>query len=441
MTTNNRQWLKAGSYSTLGFLSQLGFAFVGFLLLVRMMPEHTFGVWVLFLTLTVFADMARTGLVQNAVVKFALEHPADAGRIFATGFWIYTAAGMALGVLQWVGIGWLARIWSAPELVALVGWYFPWALVHGTARYLDFVHTAHNDFKGIFWSKTLYGAAFLLGIVWMWWQGDASLTALAAWQVVAGVPSVLLYVGYRTDYLVWGRYSAHWGRRIFDFGKYVLGTNISSMLFNKMDIMMIGYYLNPAAVAVYNVATRITNYMEVPLSGLSQVVYPRIAMANNTGNPTAVADLYEKSIGLLVAILLPMGLGVWLLADWVVLLVAGKAYLAATPLLQILVLAVMMKPWGRLFGITLDAIGRPRLNFALLALSLLANVVLNALLIPRWGLHGAAAATSASIGLLVVSGQVLMAGILPVQQRRIWQFAWKAYTQPRQLLGAQEKHK
>jgi O-antigen/teichoic acid export membrane protein len=208
-----------------------------------------------------------------------------------------------------------------------------------------------------------------------------------------------------------------------------------------MDIMMIGYYLNPAAVAVYNVATRITNYMEVPMSGLSQAVYPRIAMANNTGSRTAVADLYEKSIGLLLAILLPMGLGVWLLADWVVLLVAGKAYLAAAPLLQILVLAVMMKPWGRLFGITLDAIGRPRLNFALLALSLVANVVLNALLIPRWGLHGAAAATSASIGLLVVSGQVLMASILPVQQRRIWQYAFKTYTQPRQLLGQGEKTK
>ena len=44
------------------------FAFVGFLILVRLLPEYEFGVWVLYMTLVSFAEMGRSGLLQNAVV-------------------------------------------------------------------------------------------------------------------------------------------------------------------------------------------------------------------------------------------------------------------------------------------------------------------------------------------------------------------------------------
>lgn len=428
-------WMKAGSYSLLGYAAQLGFAFVSFIVLVRMLPEHEFGVWVLFLTLTSFAEMGRGGLLQNAVIKYCVEEEAEYANILASGFWVNTMGSMVLGLVL-IALSYpLSKLWSAPELTRLMWWYLPWALLNGSARYLDFPHMVHHDFKGIFWSKGLYGGFFLLGIVGIWWwKREVTLVELAILQIFAAVPALLVYALYGTKYLRWGKYSTTWAKRILHFGKYVLGTNISSMLFNKMDLMMVGFFLNPAAVAVYNVATRVTNYMEVPMSGIAQVIYPKIALANSNGSKVEVGALYEKSVGVIVALVLPLVLLVLGLSEWVVILVAGKAYASAAPLLNILVIAVMIKPWSRLFGITLDAIGKPQLNFALLGLGLVLNIILNTLFISWWGLQGAAIATLVAMILLVVTGQILIERILPISQGNIFRQMLLVYTKPRQLM-------
>jgi O-antigen/teichoic acid export membrane protein len=436
MTKKPTKWIKAGSYSLLGYAAQLGFAFVSFIVLVRLLPEYEFGVWVLFLTLTSFAEMGRSGLLQNAVIKFCLEEEAEHGNIFSSGFWVNTLGSLVLGFVL-VGLSYpLSKLWSAPELTQLIWWYLPWALLNGTARYLEFAHMIHHDFKGVFWAKAVYGFCFLLGISLTWYWGvNIELTFLAILQVLAAIPVFLVFVIYRRDYLRWGKYSKAWAIRIVHFGKYVLGTNISSMLFNKMDLMMVGFFLNPAAVAIYNVATRVTNYMEVPMSGISQVIYPKIAMANSNGSKVEVSALYEKSVGVIVALVLPLVLFVLGLSEWVVTLIAGQAYAAAAPLLNILVLAVMIKPWARLFGITLDAIGKPQLNFFMLALGLVLNIVLNALFISWWGLQGAAIATLVAMILLVISGQILIDRILPISQGNIFRQVLRVYTRPRQFLN------
>ncbi|MEL6658057.1 MAG: flippase [Bacteroidota bacterium] len=435
MAESSKGWIKAGSYSLLGYGAQLGFAFVSFLVLVRILPEYEFGVWVLYLTLTSFAEMGRLGLLQNAVVKFCVEHEEEYEQVLSTAFWLNTLGSIALGLALVVLSFPLSKLWSAPELTTLLWWYFPWALVNGTARYLDFPHMVHHDFKGIFWSKLVIGLSYVAGIV-LFWQvmGQLPLDRLPLLQTVAALPGLLVYSIYRTDYLRWGQYSKAWASRILHFGKYVLGTNISSMLFNKMDLMMVGAFLNPAAVALYNVATRVTNYLEVPMSGISQVIYPKIAMANSRGSKQEVGALYEKSVGIIVALILPLVIIVLGLSEWVVTLIAGDAYAGAAPLLNVLVLAVMIKPWGRLFGITLDAMGKPQLNFLLLALGLVLNIILNALFISWWGLQGAAFATLVAMILLVVTGQILIERILPISQGNILRQIIRVYTKPRQLL-------
>jgi O-antigen/teichoic acid export membrane protein len=428
-------WLKSGSYSLLSYGMQMGLGFIAFLLLIRLMPEREFGVWVLFLTMTSFADMGRLGLTQNAIIKFCVEQRTATGSVLTTGLLLNTLCSFVLTALLLLLSGPLGSLWSAPELTSLLWWYLPYALLEGTARYLDFAHIAHHDFRGVFWSKTAYGISLLLGIGLLWHAyGQAPLHWLPIVQVAASVPSLLTNSFYMPQRWQWGRPSLEWMGRLFHFGKYVLGTNFSSMFFNKMDIMMVGAFLTPAAVAMYNIATRITNYMEVPMTGIAQSVYPRIAGANAKGGGASVAALYERAVGLLMATLLPLALVVLLLSRPLVVLLAGEQYAEAAPLLNILIVAMLAKPWARLFGITLDAIGRPRLNFSLLLASLAVNVVFNLLLIPRLGMAGAAYASWLSIWGIAIAGQLIISRILPISQRNIWRQVWAFYRRPiRQL--------
>lgn len=435
MKKDTSSWVKSGSYSLLGYAAQLGLAFVSFLVLIRIMPEYDFGVWVLFLTVTSFAEMARLGLTQNAMVRFCVEEKAEYGRVLTAGFVLNTCCSILLSALLLL-LAWpMSKLWSAPELITLLWWYLPFALIHGTARFIDNIQMADNDFKGVFWSKLAFGLSFLIAIIIVWqWKPEALLEYLPILQVITGVLSLAVSVAYRTNLLRFGRMSWSWFWRIFHFGKYVLGTNFSSMLVNKVDIMMVGAFINPMAVAMYNVATRITNYMEVPMSGIAQAVYPRIATAQSEAGGKAVAEWYERSVGLLAAILLPMAIGVVLLAEPIVVLLAGVKYAEAAPLLVVLVMAVIAKPWSRLFGITLDAIGRPQLNFKVLLAGLILNAALNLLLIPVWGVIGAAIASLLSIWAIAIFGQVLIQKIIPIRQRNILVHFWAFYRSPKMAL-------
>lgn len=413
-------WFRSGSYSLLGYGSQLGFAFFAFLVVVRLLPEYEFGVWVLYMTVTSFAEMARIGLIQNGLVKFCAEAPENYGRIISAGLLLNTLAGLSLALLL-IGLGYpLGRLWSTPELARLLWWYLPYVLIFGSARFIDFVHMARGDFRGIFFSKFAYGFLFLAMVLGYWyWYGSLDLFWLPLLQIVAAAVSLIIILNYRRRYIRLDTLDLEWVARLFHFGKYVLGTNFSSMLFNKMDLMMVGAFINPVAVATYNVAARISNYMEAPMTGIAQVIYPKMAEANREKGEALVTALYEKSIAVLMSLMLPFTIGVLLLAKPVVVLLAGASYAGAAPVLSILVIAIFLKPWGRLFGITLDAIGRPRLNFQVLALSLLLNIGLNLLLIPPYGIRGAACATLIAIWTNIIAGQIIIRRILPVDHWKI----------------------
>lgn len=431
MTKGSTSLLKSSSYSLLGYAAQLGLAFISFLLLVRAMSPYDFGVWVLFLTPISFAEMGRIGLTQNAVVKFHIEHREKKTSILSAGLFLNTLCTLLLSLLLITISFPLAHLWSAPELPQLMLWYPVIALVHGTARYFDAIHMAQQDFRGIFWSKSLYGSFFILGIIWVWWkQGMVSIHYLPLLQLLAAIPSLLIYVLYRRTYLAFGKVEVVWIRKIFHFGKFVLGTNFSSMFFNKVDLLMLAFFLNPIAVGLYNVATRITNYMEVPMSGISQAIYPRLAQVGKEQGYLKVGALYERSVGYLLALTIPIVFIVFFFPEPIIRLVAGEQYLASAPILSILVIAVLVKPWGRLFGITLDAIGKPKSNFYFLLAGLVLNIILNGIFIQFWGLRGAAFATLLSLWTFVIAGQCYIMQIIPIRQTEIWRRFWIFYRQP-----------
>ena len=81
-------------------------------------------------------------------------------------------------------------------------------------------------------------------------------------------------------------------------------------------------------------------------------------------------------------------------------------------------IAGLVKPWGRLFGVTLDAVGKPDWNLKMLIFSMFVTVLFNILLIPRFGTEGAAVATTTAIFLTIGLGQILLRRWMRVGFRR-----------------------
>lgn len=414
-----------GSYALLGNVATTLFSFLSFLIIIRLFSKEEFGVWALFLTITSFAEMIRAGFVYHGVVKFSSEDKAKYSTIFTSGFILNSLINVVLIMVLLLISRFLAHIWHAPQLIILIKYYCFFILIYGVNKYLEHFLVSNNDFKGIFFSNTVYGVTFVGLVILMTWLNMLdSLELIILLQGAAAIVNLVFLVLARGSTFKFGTINIALLIKLFHYGKYVFGTNFSSMLLQRTDILMIGFFLNPLAVAAYSIATRFSNYIEIPMKAISQIVFPKIVKKFNNGGSQKVGVVFEKSVGLMLLFVVPSSLLLFIFAKPILLIVAGEEYVSSALILRVLLVYSFFKPWGRILGLSLDAIGKPNINFYMLIIALGLNVSLNYFLIPFWGVLGAATATVITALISTGISLKLLARILPFSLIRPFYFSW-----------------
>jgi|GEM_PF-743311 len=409
-------FLRTGGIALVSGLAQQGFSLAHFLLAVSWLSPEALGTWAIYLTLASFVEMARLGLVQNALTHFSAHHAAEKSQIRAAALWLSLGISLVGSAVLWLLVNMLAGVWQLPELAGLFVWYPVLAVLSALVRLQDGIGIAEQNFKIGLVSATVYGVMFAAGLFIVHCLcGEMTLQWLVFMQIPALLAAFLgaRWAGGMLRFFGWP--AAFWIKKLWHFGRFGMMSNLGSMLMQRVDLLLLSAWVLPGQLAIYNVATRIVSYLDFPLNTLGMTFAPEIAHAHREKGMTAVLQLYEKSVLTLLLITLPLGLASGLGAGWLIQNMAGSAYLQSAMLFQLLVLASVVKPWGRVFGVTLEAIGLPAWNFRLLLGSCAVNGGLNVLLIPTWGIMGAATATGLSLLLTVALGHFWLRNVLPVR--------------------------
>lgn len=395
-----KYWLTSGVFSLMSNFAMLGFGFVTFLLLVRIMPQDEFGIWVLYLTVTSIAQIMRNGLIQNALVKHLHGGKTENySEIVTASFVLHTLTGLVTFLMVAALAGVLAKLWSTPILKPMLYIYGLTMLLETPLQFFQFLFMANLNFVRRFWSIISYNAVLFFIILYLYiFKGEIQLIALPYYVAFSCLPALIISYFMVKPFLrfKWP-IEKKWMSELFHYGKYVIGTSLSSILFNRVDIMMLGYFLNTQLVAIYNVPSRISNYAEVPLGSVAAIVFPQAAMRIKEQGEDAARYLWERSVGVLLAIVIPTAGFIFIFAEWIVIIVAGPEYREATTLMRLFAVLTVMKPFGRQSGTIMDSLGKPKINFQLLILSLAFNIILNWIFIQQFGIMGAIFATMISI--------------------------------------------
>jgi len=168
------------------------------------------------------------------------------------------------------------------------------------------------------------------------------------------------------------------------------------MINKSIDSWMIGKLISPAAVAIFNPAIRISNLVEVPTETLTSIFFPKLSERIAKSGAATATDLYEKAVGAITAFMIPVVLFFITFAGPVVYFVAGPGFEDTVPILQITMLYGLMIPFNRFMGITLDALGKAKINFLFVVRNASINVVSNFIFINQFGVIGAAYGTLTS---------------------------------------------
>lgn len=393
-------------YSFLNQITNLVFGFTGFLILIRTLTKDSFGSWVLFLSITVLIEMGRNGFIQNGFIKFFLAED-DKNKKMIIGssvilnFSITIISIIIINILAPV----LASIWNSNILITLIQYYSITALASILYSQINFLMQARSDFKSVFIINLIRNSIMFLGIVIFAANGNianmADLVLFQALGVLCGTFVGFIIIKNEIKFVF--EFNKYWIKKLFNYGKYVCGTAISSIALNNVDNIMLAYLIGPASVAIYNIAFRIINFVEIPIATVSLVVFPRSAEAVKKNGVASVKYIYEKSVGVILAMVIPASILIFIFSKEIVLFIANEQYLDTVPILRIIVAYTLLKPFLRQFGITLDAIGKPQINFVTIILLTIINVFSNYIFIKFAGILGAAYGTlfTLSVGALI----------------------------------------
>ncbi|EON77904.1 polysaccharide biosynthesis protein [Lunatimonas lonarensis] len=416
--SERKYWLTSGFFTMLhrGVDFVLGFA--GFMLLVRILSPNDFGVWVLLITITAIVDMARNGFLQNGMIKFLVNQTeSNKAKIQMVSLWLNGILTLAFVLLLLLFADTAERIFNAEglaEIVKIYAYFLPVLILHTHNLVLM---QASYDFKAYFFAGISKSLPLFLFIVYFSFNPESlSLTRLAWIQnLTFGLATLMSIYQVKAYFRITPGWHAAWATQIFHFGKFVFGTNLISMLTNSLDKFLLGALLSPVQVALANTAGRVMNMVEIPVNSIASISYPKASEAHDRGQAKEVAGIYVKTLGMMLSITVPFWIANLLLADYIILFIAGEEYLEAVPFLRIVALIALIKPFDRQAGVFLDAIGKPFYNMVMVLGTFVYGALLSYVFIQSFGLMGAAYGLVLALGITAAIKQFILGKFLPIR--------------------------
>lgn len=177
-------------------------------------------------------------------------------------------------------------------------------------------------------------------------------------------------------------------------GKVYLANTVS--FFNyRLDMLLIAVFLAPAAVGLYSIAVGIAEKLFMFSGALAIVLFPKISSLSDFEATAFTPKVARHTFFLMIIASLLLAV----LATPLIKIIFGQTFLPLVLPLLILLPGIIAFGIGGVLAADLCGRGKPEFAFYSSLTCLIVNVILNILLIPKWGISGAAFASTISYSL------------------------------------------
>lgn len=392
--------MRASTDTALHFTGKMGESVIGFLTVLYIAHAHgpsALGLYALAVAVATWASIPIAA-IANAIAK----------RTSEDGHGGYLTAGVLLSGVLLVGI--LQVLWlAAGPIQAYTG--VDIEFLAGLVIAMGVFSLAGNAFVG----RTLVAQDGLInaidrvirlvaivGLVTLGWGVTGIVVGHIAGVILAWSGGVLAYWS-RLDP---ARPRMSDGGDLLRYAKHIWLDVVRARAFSWTDTLVLGVFVSPALVGVYEVAWRLGQVILLVSQSIQRAVFPRIS-TSTSGDYSRVRGLLEDSLAYPGIIAFPAIIGAGILGANV-FRVYGSDFLVpgAGFVLVGLLVAAGLGTFGRQFIGALNAIDRHDTAFRINAVTIGANLVLNVVLVIHLGWIGAAIATPSTFALSLVLGYV-----------------------------------
>jgi O-antigen/teichoic acid export membrane protein len=226
----------------------------------------------------------------------------------------------------------------------------------------------------------------------------AGLLVLLCTHTFTPVNASWVYVLSGLPPLVWMSYSFHRAVRprfrhlrksaqlLFSYGLRSYGIDLCGTLSLYVDQALVIRILQPSLMGTYVVALSLSRVLNAFHTAVVMVLFPRAV----SRPPREVLELTGRAVRMTTFVTALCGAGVMLAGPHLLTLLYGPEYRGAAAILRILVVEVVLTGATQVMSQAFMALSRPGVITVLQAIGLLLSIPLMLVLVPRFGIAGAA---------------------------------------------------
>jgi len=355
------------------------------LITVRLGPTN-YGLFVIALTFVgsvmLLTDLGITSITGRDIAR----SPKDAADVLGQNLGLrLVLSSVLIPILIFVGVA----LYKAPSLrwsIALIALSLPFnALLTISLSY--YVSSIRNYVAaGI---TLLQQVIFVAGVVISLTNGFGIIGCSMSCLISTAASGLIAFFVVRRELLFKPLFNLRRWRQILILSASLGAIQIINLLYLKADTLLLSKMASARAVGLYGVAYNFTSFILVVPTLIATSVMPLLATSSGDRFALLLRRM-EQSLAVLgvVAVMTTV-----LFAPQAITILSGRHFLGAAPSLRLLALSCFFSYLCTALGYAAVACNRHHRMIFVSAVGLVLNVGLNLLLIPRFGINGAATAT------------------------------------------------
>lgn len=416
MESINRSMAKGVLWTVLFKFVVRGIGLISTVVLARLLMPADFGLVAMATIVIAALDLLSSFNVDTVLIQH--RNPERKHYDTAWTFNVIAGAGQAAVLFAMAPV--IAHFYDEPRLVAIVAIIAFCRLIGGFEnigivafrKELQF----HIEFKLQVYRKLIGFAATMI----------LAFTFRSYWALVGGmftlaVASVVLSY---TMHPYRPRFCLAALSELFHFSKWLLVNNVLYFVIHDASGFIVGKFGGPKQLGLYQISYEVSNLPSTDLvAPINRAIFP--GYSKMAGDMNVLRQGFLNVLSGIAVVVLPIGLGITLLAEPLVRVMLGEQWLEAAPLIGILSIAGILNALGSNQGAALLALGRPRVLTLMAALQALVLVPLLLWGATTRGAHGAAEATLASIVIMTPINLAIVLRNLELRASRVAQVLWR----------------
>lgn len=247
---------------------------------------------------------------------------------------------------------------------------------------------AHSTFTALNLTQVFQPAVTIVGLFALFFLHKLTVLSAAIAYAVAIVP-VVVYLGFEIRPLLSAaaKPTVAAAKLLLGYGIRAYGSDLLGTLAFQVDQILVITNLTPADMGSYVVMLSLSRMFNIFQNSVSTVLFPKTAGES----PEKVLEMVGRAARVSVCITGAATASVAIVGPTLMRIFYGKDYTTAIGCLRLLLVEVTVSGLTQVLSQAFFSLGRPGINTILQGIGLSLSVPLMVVLIPRYGLDGAAA--------------------------------------------------